>query len=114
MKTIAKMTSVGVLVFGALASSLIPAHSAYPKSNGAAITKINFEGFQKCNSFGDRGYSATAGGIVDQGSARSGLRTFQIRTCFETRAQCEHFLGRIHHTISGIEELRYSNCKARA
>jgi len=80
-----------------------------------SITKINGEGFRKCRAFDESGaqaWTANAKGRLEEDSGGF-LDIFNIKTCFATKAECEKFIGRIHHHVLGIEELRFTSCKVR-
>ncbi len=97
-------------------AALATAGSANPNHIGSTISKINGEGFRICKSMGNSGYSAVARGTVNDSGGffnDAGFRYFQVRTCFQTRAKCDHFISRIHHTIAGIERLSYAGCESR-
>ena len=91
--------------------------SKYGNSNfgRAAVLRINHNGFQKCRSLGDSGYTAVARGLLDDGGGiRTGSdRPFQVRTCFETAKACNHFIKRIRNRIGGIQKIRYIACSPR-
>jgi len=93
------------------------AHATAPNFPSAAVLKINSDGFRACKALGGNGYTATARGVLGDGGGgdrSSGFRAFQIRTCFESRAQCVRFVDRIHHRVSQIEQLYHIGCKSRA
>lgn len=117
MRKMIKLAAAGIVVIGSAATVMTSAHAVAPNFPGAAVAKINGEGFRKCKAMGNSGYTAVARGILGDGGGgdrSSGYRNFQIRTCFETRAQCDRFIARIDHRISQIELLRYAGCKSRA
>ncbi|MGI9351749.1 MAG: hypothetical protein ACR2O3_09320 [Rhizobiaceae bacterium] len=117
MSKYTNIASACVLALGMIGSAVTSANAIAPNFPGAAVAKINGEGFRICRAMGNSGYSAVARGILGDGGGgdrSSGYRSFQIRTCFQSRAQCEHFLDRIHHRISQIEQLHYIGCKSRA
>ena len=90
--------------------------SSAPNFPTAAVKAINAEGFRICKAMGDTGYTAIARGILGDGAGGyrgAGGHPFNVRTCFAERSECEHFLNRIHHKISQIDELRYARCSAR-
>ena len=115
MTPIRSFLIAGVLAFSpiGLAST---AQAVSPNFPSAALTKINYDGFYKCKAMGASGYTAIARGIVgDGGGYRSASsRNFQLRTCFTTLAQCTHFIDRIEHYVSQIDEIRYAACKPRS
>ncbi|MEO0327384.1 MAG: hypothetical protein AAF217_02170 [Pseudomonadota bacterium] len=117
MRTTSKLVAASFIAAVSMSGATLSAHAVSPNYPAAAVAKINGEGFRICKSMGDSGYTAVARGILGDGGGgdnTSGFRNFQIRTCFETRAQCEHFIDRIHHRISQIENLRYAGCSARS
>lgn len=88
-----------------------------PNFPSASVTQINSQGFRICKSMGKTGYTAVARGLLGDGGGgrRSGSsRYFQLRTCFETQAQCHHFIDRIHHRVSQIDQLNYIGCSPRS
>ncbi len=109
---------VAIVIASILAATAGPAHALFNNKNfpGSTVARINGEGFRICKAMGDNGYSAVARGYLSDGGGQreGGFRYFQIRTCFETHSQCEHFISRIHHQISGIQRLDYLRCKSRA
>ncbi|MEM7216404.1 MAG: hypothetical protein AAF423_12755 [Pseudomonadota bacterium] len=116
MKNIVKLTAAAVIALGTAAAATSSAYAVAPNFPGAAVAKINGEGFRKCKSLGSSGYTAVARGILGDGGGgdrSSGFRNFQVRTCFETRAQCDRWIDRIDHKISQIEHLHFIRCKAR-
>ena len=106
------------LLFGitlALPVSITPSTSEAAVAGRGSITKINGEGFRKCKAFDESGakaWTANAKGRLEEDSGGF-LDIFNIKTCFATRAECEKFIDRIHHHVLGIEELRFTSCKAR-
>jgi len=114
MTYITKKICAAVLAFGTVAGTASAATAASPNTPGAAIVKINGEGFRICKAFGNSGYTAMVHGQVQGVSTRSGSRSFRVRTCFENKAQCDRFLARIHHKIGGIDRLYRTKCKSRA
>ena len=113
MNTTAKILTAAILATSALG---VPqnAHAFFGSDSGAAsVKRINSEGFRACKALGDRGYTAIVRGLYSNGSERTGSGPFHIRTCFETAAQCERFIGRIRNHVAGIEELRYRKCSPR-
>ncbi|MEM9333183.1 MAG: hypothetical protein AAGA53_17810 [Pseudomonadota bacterium] len=92
--------------------TITPAGAAVP--GRGPVVRINGEGKRICDAFADRGtpyWSAKVRGRLEDDSGGFTDR-FQIRTCFESRAKCDHFLNRIHHTILSIEEIYFIRCKA--
>ena len=93
-----------------------PANAVSANFPTAAVKAINDEGFRTCKAMGRSGYTAVARGILGDGAGGwrgAGGHPFQIRTCFTSISQCEHFLSRLHHKVSQIDELRYSGCRPR-
>lgn len=120
MKKLKTVMIAGLMAAGTVAGAAgtaMAASSAAPNFPSAAVLKINSDGFRTCKAMGDNGYTAIARGTLGDGGGgvhRGGFRYFQVKTCFETQAQCNHFINRIHHRISQIYELKYTNCKSRA
>jgi len=117
MKQLSKVIAGGLFVAASLTSVMQPAHAISANFPGAVVTKLNSQGFKKCKSMGDSGYTAVARGILGDGGGGyrgGGFRSFQIRTCFTTSAACNKFIDRIDHKISQIEQLYYAGCKSRA
>ena len=117
MSKYTNIASACILALGMMGGAATSANAVAPNFPGAAVMKINSDGFRICRAMGNTGYSAVARGILGDGGGghrTAGFRHFQIRTCFRSRAQCEHFLDRIHHRISQIEQLHYIGCKSRA
>ncbi len=114
MNTIRKFVMASIIGLSPIATT---AYAVSPNFPTAAVLHINAEGFQICKAMGDNGHTAKIRGLLGDGGGgyRGGsvYHTFSIRTCFETRAQCNHFLDRIHHKVSQIEQINYSRCKAR-
>ncbi len=101
------------LFASALALTTQSASAVSPNFPAAAIAKINSDGFQICKALGSRGFTATARGTVESGG-RGSSRYFQVRTCFESASNCQHFINRIHHSVGRIDELRYAACSSRS
>ncbi len=117
MKQISKIIAAGVFAAASFSAMLQPANAVSANFPGAAVSKINSQGFKTCKAMGDSGYTAVARGILGDGGGgvnSGGFRYFQIRTCFKTSAACEKFIKRIDHKISQIERLNYAGCKSRA
>ncbi|MEM9333182.1 MAG: hypothetical protein AAGA53_17805 [Pseudomonadota bacterium] len=117
MNRLVKIAAAGVVAVSAGLGPTASAFAVAPNFPGAAVAKINGEGFRRCKSLGNSGYTAVARGILGDGGGgdrSSGFRQFQIRTCFETRFECDRFIARIDHRISQIEQLHYAGCKSRA
>lgn len=117
MKRVSKIITSSLFAAATLTSVMQPAHAISPNFPGAVVAKINSQGFDKCKSMGDSGYTAVARGVLGDGGGgdrSSGYRHFQIRTCFTTNAACNKFIDRIDHKISQIEQLYYAGCKSRA
>lgn len=115
MNRFSKLAFSALLVASPLAT-ISSAQAISPNFPSAALLKINSDGFRTCKALGNSGYTAVARGLLgDGGGGRRGAgnRPFQLRTCFETASQCEHFLDRIHHRISQIEQLNYIGCSSR-
>lgn len=113
MKNLSKTICAAVLAAGTMAGTANFASAANPNFPGAAITKLNSQGFHTCKALGNSGYTATAHGQYSGGNSNLGVKSFRLRTCFETKAQCDHFVSRLHHTISKIERLYRTNCESR-
>ena len=118
MIQVTKFIAAGLFAIAPLATSIQSAQASNPNFAGAAIARINGEGFRACKAMGNSGYTAIARGIISEGGGggrRGSLgQAFQIRTCFKTSSACENFIDRIHHKVGKIDELRYINCKPRA
>ena len=117
-KRISKTAAAVVLAAAPLATSLTPAQATIPVNSASAqIVKINGEGFRACRALGKNGFKASVSGISDDGGGgdrSAGFRYFRVNNCFETRAQCNKFLDRIHHKVPGIYKIHYIACKARS
>lgn len=117
MQSLKKLALATVVCLAPLASTATSAHAVAPNFPTAAVMHINAEGFRICKAMGDRGHTAIIRGLLGDGggSIRGGAvhSRFNIRTCFETRAECNHFLDRIHHRVSQIEQIYISRCRAR-
>lgn len=117
MGSMKKITFAIALGFSTCFASVSMAQSVNPNFPGAAVTKLNGQGFRACKALGDTGYTAIARGILGDGGGgdrSSGFRNFQVRFCFKTRGGCENFISRIHHHISQIDLLRVAKCSARS
>ncbi len=114
MKTMAKALTIAIVASAPFAASL---QSAQARDDIFAETnRINYNGFQKCQELGNTGYKASAAGysLDGGGGIRSGSGVgFRINTCFETKAQCERFIDRIHHHVTTIQRLYHAGCFAR-
>lgn len=108
------------LALGA-ALALAPVFVALPTAEAAnrgVIVRTNSQGFQICRNLKQDGsayWRASASGILEDGGGRhSGSgRSFNISTCFVSRAECQRWVDRIHHLVAGIDELRHAGCSAR-
>lgn len=117
MKQVSKIIAAGFFAAASLTSMTQSANAVSANYPGAAVAKINGQGFRTCKAMGDSGYTAVARGILGDGGGGSnsgGFRYFQVRTCFKTSSACDKFINRIDHKISQIEELYYAGCKSRA
>ena len=117
MKQVSKIIASGLFAAASMTAVMQPAHAISANFPGAVVAKINSQGFDKCKSMGDSGYTAVARGVLGDGGGgdrSSGFRNFQIRTCFTSSAACNKFIDRIDHQISQIEQLYYAGCKPRA
>lgn len=117
MKPISKIIASSLFAAASLTSVIQPANAISANFPGAVVAKINSQGFDKCKSLGDSGYTAVARGVLGDGGGgdrSSGFRYFQIRTCFTSNNACNNFIDRIDHKISQIEQLYYAGCKPRA
>ncbi len=92
-------------------------NAALAVAPGAAVSQLNWHGFQKCKALGRSGWTASARGLLGDGGGgyySGGFRQFQVRTCFETRSACNRFIQRIHHEVPQIEQLFHATCTSRA
>ncbi len=97
-----------------LAASFIPATSSVSHARGSETVRINGEGFRKCKALGDSGYTAIVRGRSVYGGTNNGaFGSFNLRSCFETRAECSRFVGSVPYIVPGVFDIRYSSCKAR-
>lgn len=115
MKNLAKAISIAIVSVTPFASSM---HVAQAREGIVAqTTRINYQGFQKCKALGSSGFKASLSGFSFDGPGggnfSGGGFSFRINTCFESKAQCEHFIDRIHHHVSSIERLYHARCIAR-
>ena len=104
--------ALGTLIALPVFETVQPANAAV--AGRGPIVRINFEGKKICDALAGGGgpyWSAKVRGRLQEDSGGFTDR-FQVRTCFTTRAACNHFLDRIHHTILGIEEIYYIRCRA--
>ncbi len=111
-----KTLLAGVFVALTVAGPTTTPAAAGSNFPGYTISKLNGKGFRICKSFGKSGYTAVVRGLVTGGGGRdgSGFRNFQVRTCFKTKSECDHFISRIHHTIGRIERIRHISCRSRS
>ncbi|MDJ0614178.1 MAG: hypothetical protein QNJ29_10920 [Rhizobiaceae bacterium] len=116
MKTPTKFAAIAALAL-APAVSTGTAHAVSPNFTEAAISKINWDGFQACKALGNSGYTAVIRGIHNAASGgtyrNGGEARFNIRTCFETAQECERFSSRIHHKVANIEQVWLNRCSPR-
>ncbi|MEM7216405.1 MAG: hypothetical protein AAF423_12760 [Pseudomonadota bacterium] len=112
MKKLANALLLGALIAIPAIETINPAGAAVP--GRGPVVRINGEGKRICDAFASKGgnyWSAKVRGRLDDDSGGFTDR-FQVRTCFATKAECNHFLNRIHHTILSIEEIYLIRCRA--
>jgi len=115
MKNLVKAVSIAIVAVAPLASAI---QSAQARDGIVEqTTRINYKGFQKCKALGGSGYQLSASGFSFDGPGggnfSGGGYQFRVKTCFETSAQCQSFINRIHHHISSIERVYHANCTSR-
>ncbi|MGI9351750.1 MAG: hypothetical protein ACR2O3_09325 [Rhizobiaceae bacterium] len=113
MQKLLPILAIGTLVALPVLETVQPAGAAV--AGRGPVVRINGEGKRICDALANSGgpyWSAKVRGRLQEDSGGFTDR-FQVRTCFSTRAECNHFLNRIHHTILGIEEIYYMRCRAK-
>ncbi len=115
MKHLSRTLAACLIAGLPILAAVQPADAGRGTGRGTVI-RIGYEGFHKCQAYKEEGtpsWAATANGLLnDGGGFRSpSSRYFSVRTCFTSQAACENWIDRIHHTISGIDELRQAKCR---
>ncbi len=83
-------------------------------ARGSETVRLNGEGFRKCKAQGDSGYTAIVRGTSLNGTSRNGaFGSFNLRSCFHTRAEYSRFVNSIPHIVRGVNDIHYASCKAR-
>lgn len=121
MKTAQKIIIASLLAIAPIAS-LTQASAATSAAPEAVVIKINSDGFRTCNikkSNGNSYYRAKVRGYLLDGAAGGSYRgdgnnRFSVTTCFDTAQSCNHWVKRITHTIPGVSEIKYANCKIKS
>ncbi len=114
MNTAMKKTLKTALASAILSISIIPTTAISSHAKSVEPTRINGEGFRKCKAQGDSGYTAIIRGRSLYTAPRNGdFGLFNVRSCFQTKAQCVNFVRNVPRHIRGVYDIQYSSCKAR-
>ena len=107
--------SLPALVASALvAITIIPTTTNISHARSGETVRLNGEGFRKCKAQGNSGYTAIVRGTSLYGATRNGdFGTFNLRSCFQTRAECSRFVSSIPQIVRGVNDIHYASCKAR-
>ncbi len=109
-----KNTLTALAAAAMMAVTLVPATTSISQARTAEIVRLKSEGFRNCRALGDSGYTAVVRGTSLFGASRNGsFGNFNLRSCFQTRAECTRFINSIPRIVRGFNDIHYASCTAR-
>lgn len=110
-----KNTITAFIASSMLALTLVPATTGASHAKATYnVNKLQGEGFRACKAQGDTGYTAKVRGTTLNGTSlisENGFAKFYVRSCFQTKAECNNYVKTFTKRLAGVNEISYTSCK---